>query len=761
MRAQHRVFDRLVYAKLRAALGGECVYAVSGGAPLGERLGHFYRGIGVNVLEGYGLTETTAALTANLPDAQKVGTVGRPLQGTSVRVADDGELLFRGGQVFAGYWHNDEATAEAMDAQGWFHTGDVGEIDDEGFVRITGRKKEILVTAGGKNVAPAVLEDRLRAHRLVDQCIVVGDGQPFIAALVTIDPETLPDWAERHGKSGDVADLVDDPDLRAEIEAAVEEANKAVSKAESIRRFAILPERLDRGGRSADPEPQAQAGRGDARAPRRGGRPLRPLSAQLVTLCDQSRISRTKRTPLRHSGSAVKRSVVSRCQRGPWDTNDPRAPRTSKGPPFMDRRKALLLVAAVIAAVGTLLVFLYVRGADTRADQRYDAVQVLRVVKPIAAGETVEAAQSAGKIESSSVSKKDLLPDALTGTEPIAGKVAVTNIYPGEQLIASKFGATGSTNGLAIPKGKIAISVNLSDPSRVAGFVNPGDKVAIFMTRGTFTRLLLPSVQVIGAGTTTVTTTTTTDASGAQSTEQLPKTLLTLAVSQADAEKVLFASSERRPRVRPAQRRLAGGALPGRHRPEPVPLTPAGPRKEPHAHPRRTRLHHRRRAQLGGAGWQSRSSPAPTRSTAGSTDAGSTRSCIGPTLDLPAAAALAERVRTGHPGTSIVLARLELEPQVYAQAMQAGIGAVVAADDHAALGTAVARARSTWEAIHGPTVPRRESATDRSSWCSRPRAVSARPRWPSTSASRSRAPTSRCASSTSTSPSATSPSPCS
>ena len=207
----------------------------------------------------------------------------------------------------------------------------------------------------------------------------------------------------------------------------------------------------------------------------------------------------------------------------------------------MDRRKALLLVAGVIAAVGTLLVFLYVRGADTRADQRYDAVQVLRVVKPIAAGETVEAAQSAGKIESGSVSKKDLLPDALTGTEPIAGKVATTNIYPGEQLVSSKFGATSAANGLAIPKGKIAISINLSDPSRVAGFVNPGDKVAIFLTKDSAARLLLPSITVIGAGTTTVTTTTTTTASGAQSTEQLPKTLLTLAVSQTEAEKVLLA----------------------------------------------------------------------------------------------------------------------------------------------------------------------------------------------------------------------------
>jgi long-chain acyl-CoA synthetase len=176
----------------------------------------------------------------NLPDAIKIGTVGRPLPGTSVRIADDGELLFRGGQVFAGYWHNEEATNEALERDGWFHTGDVGEVDDEGFVRITGRKKEIIVTAGGKNVAPAVLEDRIRAHLLVDQSIVVGDGQPFIAALVTLDRESLPTWAEAHGKSHNIADLVDDPDLRAEIEAAVEEANKAVSKAESIRKFTIL-----------------------------------------------------------------------------------------------------------------------------------------------------------------------------------------------------------------------------------------------------------------------------------------------------------------------------------------------------------------------------------------------------------------------------------------------------------------------------------------------------------------------------------------
>jgi long-chain acyl-CoA synthetase len=240
VRARHAVFSRLVYGRLRDALGGNCAYALSGGAPLGDRLGHFYRGIGLPVLEGYGLTETTAALSVNLPDAHKIGTVGRPLPGTAVRVADDGELLFRGGQVFAGYWDNEEATREALERDGWFHTGDVGEVDDEGFVRITGRKKEILVTAGGKNVAPAVLEDRLRAHALVDQCMVVGDGQPFIAALVTLDPDAVPAWAQAHGKPTRFADLVEDPDLHAEIEAAVEDANKAVSKAESIRKFTIL-----------------------------------------------------------------------------------------------------------------------------------------------------------------------------------------------------------------------------------------------------------------------------------------------------------------------------------------------------------------------------------------------------------------------------------------------------------------------------------------------------------------------------------------
>ena len=189
------------------------------------------------MLEGYGQTETTAAITVNTPEAHKIGTVGLPLPGTAVRVADDGELLCRGGQIFAGYWNDEEATAEVIERDGWLHTGDVGEVDDEGFVRITGRMREILVTAGGKNVAPAVLEDRLRAHRLVSQCLVVGDGQPFIAALVTLDEESATEWAAAHGKSRRLADLADDPDLRAEIAAAVEDANHAVSRAESIRKL--------------------------------------------------------------------------------------------------------------------------------------------------------------------------------------------------------------------------------------------------------------------------------------------------------------------------------------------------------------------------------------------------------------------------------------------------------------------------------------------------------------------------------------------
>ncbi len=241
LRMRHSAFDRLVYARLREAWGGRCEFAVSGGAPLGDRLGHFYRGIGLPVLEGYGLTETTAAVTVNRPDALKIGTVGRPLAGTSVRVADDGELQVRGAQVCTGYWRNPGATAEVLDDDGWLRTGDLGEIDDEGFVRVTGRQKEILVTTGGKNVAPAVLEDHIRAHPLVSQCMVVGDGRPFVAALVTIDEEAFVPWAAAHHRSGSIADSVDDVELRAEIRTAVDAANRAVSRAESVRRFVILP----------------------------------------------------------------------------------------------------------------------------------------------------------------------------------------------------------------------------------------------------------------------------------------------------------------------------------------------------------------------------------------------------------------------------------------------------------------------------------------------------------------------------------------
>ncbi len=243
LRVRHAVFDHLVYGKLRAAVGGQVTYAVSGGAPLGERLGHFFRGAGITVLEGYGMTETSAAATVNKPSRNKVGTVGQPVPGVSAKIADDGEILLKGSIIFASYWHNPPATSEALDADGWLHTGDIGSLDDEGFLQVTGRKKELIVTAGGKNVAPAVLEDRLRAHPLVSQCMVVGDGEPFIACLITLDPEALEYWKKQHGKpeGATAADLADDPDLLADLQSAVDDANKAVSRAESIRKFRVLP----------------------------------------------------------------------------------------------------------------------------------------------------------------------------------------------------------------------------------------------------------------------------------------------------------------------------------------------------------------------------------------------------------------------------------------------------------------------------------------------------------------------------------------
>jgi long-chain acyl-CoA synthetase len=239
---KHKLFDVLLYSKIRHTLGGRVEAAISGGAPLGARLGHFYRGAGITILEGYGLTETTAGATLNLSSALHIGSVGKPIPGTSVKIAEDGEVLIGGPIVMRGYWQNDGANQEAFDGK-WFKSGDLGRLDDEGFLYITGRKKELIVTAGGKNVAPAVLEDRLRAHPLVSQCMVVGDNQPFIAALITIDPDMIKGWIAANNKTGaTVATLVNDPDLHAVIQTAVDEANKAVSKAESIRKFAILAE---------------------------------------------------------------------------------------------------------------------------------------------------------------------------------------------------------------------------------------------------------------------------------------------------------------------------------------------------------------------------------------------------------------------------------------------------------------------------------------------------------------------------------------
>jgi long-chain acyl-CoA synthetase len=244
-RAQHAVFEPLVYRKLQAAFGGRLRFAFSGGGPLGERLTHFFNGIGVRIFEGYGLTETSPTLTLNRADAWKPGTVGRPLAGTSIRIADDGEILGSGPQVFQGYWNAEAATAEVFDVDGWFRTGDIGELDAEGYLRITGRKKELIVTAAGKNVAPAPLEDRLRAHPLISQAVVVGDQRPFVAAMLAVDEEALEEWATDRELAGlAMAELLEHELLRAHLQEAIDEANRSVSRAESIRSFAILPRDL-------------------------------------------------------------------------------------------------------------------------------------------------------------------------------------------------------------------------------------------------------------------------------------------------------------------------------------------------------------------------------------------------------------------------------------------------------------------------------------------------------------------------------------
>jgi long-chain acyl-CoA synthetase len=235
------VADKLVYSKLREALGGECWFAISGGGALTPELGHFFRGLGVPIYEGYGLTETTAAHCVNVPGAQKIGTVGQPMGGNGVRIAEDGEIELNGGVVFKGYWKNDKATEETF-VNGWMRTGDLGELDSDGYLSITGRKKDLLVTAGGKNVSPGPMEDRIRSHSIVSQAVVVGDGKTYITALLTVDPEVFEKWKSENGKpsGATVAELRDDKDLRAELQKAVDDANAAVSHAESIKKFVIL-----------------------------------------------------------------------------------------------------------------------------------------------------------------------------------------------------------------------------------------------------------------------------------------------------------------------------------------------------------------------------------------------------------------------------------------------------------------------------------------------------------------------------------------
>ncbi|MGY0002421.1 AMP-dependent synthetase/ligase [Micromonospora sp. I033] len=243
LRVARRVFDLLVYRKMRAALGGRCRVAIVGGAPLGERLGHFFRGAGLTALEGYGLTETSPALAANRPSAMRIGTVGRPLPGVELAIADDGEVLVRGDIVFQGYWNNPSATRAAFTDDGWFRTGDLGSLDEDGYLRITGRTKEILVTAAGKHIVPAPMEDRVRAEPLVSNCMLVGDAKPYAAALITIDPQAWQRWRTAHGHpDASVADLRDDPALRGEIQAVIDRTNSAVSKAEAIKTFRILPD---------------------------------------------------------------------------------------------------------------------------------------------------------------------------------------------------------------------------------------------------------------------------------------------------------------------------------------------------------------------------------------------------------------------------------------------------------------------------------------------------------------------------------------
>jgi len=244
-RIQFWVFDRLIFSKIRANMGGQVRYAVSGGAPLGVRLGHFYRAMGLIVLEGYGLTETTAPAMVARPESIRIGKVGRLLPSCGIRIAEDGEILLRGSNLLVGYHNNPAATAEAM-VDGWFRTGDIGSLDDDGFLSITGRKKELIITAGGKNVAPAPMEDPLRADPLIGQAVVVGDNKPFVACLISLDGEMLPIWLASHGLSKEmtIAEAAKHPAVITEVQNAVDRVNKTVSKAEAIKKFVILESEL-------------------------------------------------------------------------------------------------------------------------------------------------------------------------------------------------------------------------------------------------------------------------------------------------------------------------------------------------------------------------------------------------------------------------------------------------------------------------------------------------------------------------------------
>lgn len=248
-KAKHALYDRLVYSKMREVLGGQATTAVSGGGPLGEHLGHYFRGVGLAVLEGYGLTETTAPVTVNVPEKSKIGTVGPPLPGCAVAIDTDGEVLTKGVSTFHGYWQNEEATQEAFTEDGWFKTGDLGSLDADGYLKITGRKKETLVTSGGKNVAPAPLEDQLRRHAIISQAMVVGDNRKFISALIMLDPEMLPAWLKNNGLPGlSLEEAAEHPQVIAAVQSEVDKTNTSVSHAEAIKKFAIVPAELTEAG---------------------------------------------------------------------------------------------------------------------------------------------------------------------------------------------------------------------------------------------------------------------------------------------------------------------------------------------------------------------------------------------------------------------------------------------------------------------------------------------------------------------------------